>query len=185
MRYALYPPITEKNDRLVTFDPTRYDAAQAPPFANEGGTLIDVTRGDLLVGIIQAGVNSPFGRAIYAFKKNAIQPRVGFSWSPSSRAINVIRGAFGVYYDQPLVGVFEENAFTTPPLVNNVTLTSPRLSNPAAGQTPTTSGVRSIIATATDFDEPAHAAVERGLHAPTLGQGWTRGHLRRQRWTTI
>ena len=48
-----------------------YNAAAAPPFANAAGTLIDRTRGDLLVGIIQGGVNSPYGDGIYEFKKNS------------------------------------------------------------------------------------------------------------------
>jgi hypothetical protein len=154
VRYALYPPLTDANDRLVTFDPAHFDSAQAPPFANATGTLIDRTQGDLLAGIIRAGVNSPFGRSIYAYKKNGIQPRVGVSWSPDRGGLHVVHGAFGVYYDQPLVGIFEENAFSTPPLVNNVTVTNPGLSNPAAGQTPTTSGVRNVVATATDFENP-------------------------------
>lgn len=59
LRYSLYPPITEVDDQLVTFDPTTYQAADAPAFANAAGTLIDRTSGNLLVGVIQAGVNSP------------------------------------------------------------------------------------------------------------------------------
>ena len=35
----------------------------------------------------------------------------------------ILRGAYGIYYDQPLVGIFEQNAFTTPPFVNNISLT--------------------------------------------------------------
>jgi hypothetical protein len=154
VRYALYPPITERGNQLVTFDPSLYSDARAPQYANAAGTLIDRTTGDLLVGIIQGGVNSPYGDGIYAFKKNAFQPRLGVSWDPDSSGTTVVRGAFGVYYDQALVGIFEQNSFTTPPIVNNVTFTNPRLSNPAVGQTPTTTGPRAIIATATDFDNP-------------------------------
>ena len=85
VRYSLYPPMTEKNDLLVTFDRSLYNAAQraarspTPPARSS-----TATSGDLLVGIIQAGVNSPFGRGIYEFKKNSIQPRIGFSWDPAS-----------------------------------------------------------------------------------------------------
>lgn len=154
VRYSLYPPLTDKNNQLVTFDPSLYSAAKAPQYANAAGTLIDRTTGDLLVGIIQGGVNSPYGDGIYEFKKNSIQPRVGFSWDPLQTGKTVMRGAFGVYFDQPLVGIFEQNSFTTPPIVNNVTFTNPRLSNPASGQTSTTTGVRTIIASATDFENP-------------------------------
>jgi hypothetical protein len=154
LRYSLYPPITDENNQLVTFDPSAYNAAAAPPFANAAGTLIDRTRGDLLVGIIQGGVNSPYGDGIYEFKKNSIQPRVGVAWDLSGEGATVLRSAFGVYYDQPLVGIFEQNSFTMPPVVNNVTFTNPTLGNPALGQTPTTTGVRTIIATGTDFENP-------------------------------
>lgn len=154
LRYSLYPPITDLNKNLVTFDPSRYSASAAPPFANATGTLIDRTRGDLLVGIIQGGVNSPYGDAIYEFQKNGLQPRAGLAYDLSGDGNTVLRSAFGMYYDQPLVGIFEQNAFTMPPVVNNVTFTNATLSNPASGQTATTTGVRTIIASATDFKNP-------------------------------
>jgi hypothetical protein len=154
VRYSLYPPLTDENNLLVTFDPSRYSAAEAPQFANASGTLIDRTTGDLLVGIIQGGVNSPYGDGIYEYKKNGIQPRVGFTFDPWGQGDTLFRGAYGLYYDQPLVGIFEQNSFTTPPIVNNITLTGVRLSNPGQGTTPTTSGVRTIIASATDFELP-------------------------------
>jgi hypothetical protein len=154
LRYSLYPPLTDKLNQLVTFDPSRYNAAQAPPFANATGTLIDRTRGDLFVGIIQGGVNSPYGEGIYEFKKNAIQPRIGMAYDLSNTGNTILRSAFGIYYDQPLVGIFEQNAFTTPPVVNNVTFNGATLSNPASGQTPTTTGVRTLQATGTDFENP-------------------------------
>ncbi len=154
VRYALYPPITEKNNQLVTFDPKLYTAASAPPYANAAGTLIDRTQGNLLDGTIQGGVNSPYGKGIYKFQKDAIQPRAGFAYDMSGQGGTVLRGAFGIYYDQPLVGIFEQNSFTMPPIVNTVTFTNPTLANPASGQTTTTTGVRSIIASATDFKNP-------------------------------
>lgn len=154
LRYSLYPPVTDKNGLLVTFDPAAYNAASAPPFANAAGTLIDRTRGNLLVGVIQGGVNSPYGDGIYEFKKNSWQPRAGFAYDMTGEGNTILRSSFGVYYDQPLVGVFEQNAFTMPPVVNNVTFSNVTLANPANGQTATTTGVRTIIATATDFENP-------------------------------
>jgi hypothetical protein len=154
LRYSLYPPITDKNNNLVTFDPSAYNAASAPPFANAAGTLIDRTRGNLLVGIIQGGVNSPYGDAIYKFQKDGWQPRAGLAYDLSNNGNTVLRSSVGMYYDQPLVGIFEQNAFTMPPIVNNVTFTGATLANPASGQTATTTGVRTIIASATDFKNP-------------------------------
>ena len=143
--------------RSVGATPPRH----APPFANAAGTLIDRTRGNLLDGIIQGGVNSPYGDGIYEFKKNSWQPRVGMAYDLSGNGNTVLRSAFGIYYDQPLVGIFEQNSFTMPPIVNNVTFTGATLANPASGQTATTTGVRTIQATGDRFREPAHDAVER------------------------
>ena len=154
LRYALYPPITDNNNLLVTFDPSTYNAAQAPPYANPAGTLIDRTQGNLLVGIIQGGVNSPYGDGIYKLDKGAIQPRAGIVYDLSGSGRTMLRSAFGLYYDQPLVGIFEQNSFTMPPVVNNITFTNPTLANPASGQTSTTTGVRTISATAPDFKNP-------------------------------
>lgn len=175
LRYSLYPPLTDKNGQLVTFDPRVYTAASAPPFANATGTLIDRTRGNLLDGIIQGGVNSPYGDAIYEFKKNAIQPRVGIAWDLSGEGATVLRSAFGIYYDQPLVGIFEQNSFTMPPVVNNITFTNPTLSNPASGQTATTTGVRSIIATATDFENPR--TMQWNVGVTRRFAGWMTGEV--------
>ena len=154
VRYSLYPPLTDKGNQLVTFDPSTYSDAAAPQFANAIGSLIDRTTGNLTVGVIQGGVNSPYGDGIYEFKKNSIQPRVGLAWDLSGEGATVLRSAFGVYYDQPLVGIFEQNSFTMPPIVNNITFTNPTLGNPASGQTATTTGLRTIQATSTDFDNP-------------------------------
>jgi hypothetical protein len=154
LRYALYPPITDQNNLLVTFDPSAYSAAAAPPYANATGTLIDRTQGNLLDGIIQGGVNSPYGDGIYKLDKGAIQPRAGIAYDTSGKGDTILRSGFGIYYDQPLVGIFEQNSFTMPPVVNNVTFTNPTLANPASGQTSTTTGVRTIQATAPDFKNP-------------------------------
>jgi hypothetical protein len=163
LRYALYPPMTDKNNQLVTFDPSTYNAAEAPPFANAAGTLIDRTQGNLLVGVIQGGVNSPYGDSIYKFQKDSWQPRAGMTYDLSGSGETVLRSAFGVYFDQPLVGIFEQNSFTMPPIVNNVTFNNPTLANPAVGQTPTTTGVRAIIASGTDFKNPRTIQWNMGL----------------------
>ncbi len=154
VRYSLYPPITDTNDLLVTFDPKAYSNAAAPQYANATGTLVNYTTGDPLVGLIIAGKNSPYGRGIYAYKKDSIQPRIGVTLDPASNGDTIVRAAYGIYYDQPLVGIFEQNSFTSPPFVNTVSLSGGSLSNPGAGVSAATSGVRTIQATATDFANP-------------------------------
>jgi hypothetical protein len=154
LRYALYPAVTDVNNQLATFSPAFFNPATAAPYTNATGTLLDYSKGDPLDGMIVAGKNSPYGRAIYATDKNSIQPRLGVSWDPTSKGDTMLRGAFGVYFDQPLIGIFEQDAFTSPPFVNNVSLTGMSLSNPGSGTSSTISGVRTITASATDFKNP-------------------------------
>ena len=47
-----------------------------------------------------------------------------------------MRGGYGIYYDQPLVGIFLQNAFVNPPFVANPQVLNAQLSNPGAGITP-------------------------------------------------
>jgi hypothetical protein len=169
IRYSLYPPITDANNVLTNFSPAAYRAAAAPTCANAACTLINAGTGDPLNGIIVAGKNSPFGDAIYAFDKKTFQPRAGLTWDPAHDGRTIVRSAYGVYFDQPLVGIFEQNAFTNPPFVNTVSLQNVQLSNPGAGTTPTTTGVRNLIAIGDDFKTPRtqqwNAGVQRQIYA--------------------
>jgi hypothetical protein len=169
VRYSLYPPIVDANNLMTNFSPKAYVAANAPRFANATGSLITVGTGDPLNGIIVAGRNSPYGDAIYKFDKGDIQPRLGLTWSPGDDPRTIVRTAYGVYYDQALVGIFEQNAFTNPPFVNTVSLLNTRLSNPGSGTTATTTGVRNLIAIGDDFKTPRtqqwNVGVQRQLYA--------------------
>jgi hypothetical protein len=169
VRYALYPPITDTNNVLTNFLPSAYVAANAPKCANAACTLITAGTGDPLNGIIVAGRNSPFGDSIYAFDKGDIQPRIGVTWDPASQGRTIYRGSYGVYYDQALVGIFEQNSFTNPPFVNNTSILNPKLSNPGSGTTVTTIGVPALIGNGDDFKTPRtqewSAGVQQQLYA--------------------
>jgi hypothetical protein len=169
VRYSLYPPITDTNNVLTNFLPSTYVAANAPKCANAACTLITLGTGDPLNGIIVAGGNSPFGNAIYAFDKGDIQPRIGVTWDPKSEGRTIYRSSYGVYYDQALVGIFEQNSFTNPPYVSTVSILNPRLSNPGSGTTSATSGVLALIGNGDDFKTPRtqqwNVGVQQQLYA--------------------
>ena len=154
VRYAVYPGIVDKNNVLTNFVPSLYDPALAPTFANASGSLILRGTGDPLNGITVAGQNSPHGDAIYPTDWNNFQPRAGFSWDPTRSGKQIVRGGYGIYYDQPLVGIFEQNAFVNPPYANTVALLNARLSDASGGVPPGTTGVRNLIATSDPFDTP-------------------------------
>ena len=169
VRYAVYPHIVDANDVLTNFDPSLYAQGQTPTYSNAAGSAIIAGTGNPLNGIVIAGENSAHGRGIYATDKNNIQPRAGLSWDPTGEGTMIVRAGYGIYYDQPLVGMFEQNSFVNPPFANTVTLLNPSLSNPSAGAAPGTVGVRSLIASSDPFDTPRtqqwNIGVQRQLYS--------------------
>jgi len=154
LRYSLYPPVTDANNVLTSFMPSLYNPAAAPTCANTTCSLLVAGTGNPLNGIIVAGQNSPFGDSVYAFDKKDLQPRIGMTWDPASNGRTIYRTSYGVYYDQALVGIFEQNSFTNPPYSSTVNLLNARLSNPGAGTTPTTTGVLNLIGNGDNFQTP-------------------------------
>jgi hypothetical protein len=151
LRYALYPPFTDQNDVLTNFNPGLYTAARAPE-VNAAGVVV-VGTGDPLNGIVVAGQNSPHGRAIYGTDTNNLQPRVGLTWDMFADGRTIMRSGYGIYYDQPLSGIFLQNAFVNPPFVSTPLVLNPQLSNPGAGSA-TTRPVQTLIATSDPFEIP-------------------------------
>jgi hypothetical protein len=156
VRYQFFVPVTDENNVLTTFDPSRYVRANAPTCANTACTTFIRGTGDELNGIIRAGVNSPFGDAIYPSDKNNFSPRIGVAWDPFKKGQTVVRAGYGLYYDQPLVGIFEQNSFVNPPFNNSASFTSAAItfSNPTGGASPSALPNRALIASAVDFTTP-------------------------------
>jgi hypothetical protein len=171
IRYSLYPPVTDANNVLTNFSPALYTASKAPTCANAACTLLNLGTGDPLNGIVVAGKNSPYGDAIYKFDKSNVQPRIGVTWDPSSNGKTIYRSSYGVYYDQALVGIFEQNAFTNPPFVNTVNILNARLSNPGSGTTSTTGGVLNLIGNGDDFKTPRTQQWNLGVQRQVYAHG--------------
>ncbi|HEU4433574.1 MAG TPA: TonB-dependent receptor [Pyrinomonadaceae bacterium] len=155
VRYQYFTPVTDANNVLTSFDPALYNRANAPTCRTAAcATLIRGT-GNELNGIAIAGSTSRFGEAISPSDKNNFSPRVGFSWDPFKTGKTVVRAGYGLYYDQVLVGIFEQNAFVNPPFNNRATFSGAGVtfSNPtggALGDLP----VRDLIASSPDFETP-------------------------------
>ena len=78
----------------------------------------------------------PFLQGDRSKDANNFGPRIGFNWAPTDGRFSV-HGGYGIYYDQPLIGIFLQNAQVNPPLVANPSILNAQLSNPAAGSSPT------------------------------------------------
>lgn len=170
LRYQLFRLPTDTEDVFTAFLPELYNPAFAPRCANATCTALVRDSGDLLNGIIIAGVNSPFGRRVQEMDKNNFAPRFGFAWSPAATSgflaaltggpeRTVIRGGYGIYYDQVLIGILEQNTFVNPPFNNTASLTGTvaapiTYANPAAGAPPGTLAPRALITTSNPFITP-------------------------------
>ena len=144
LRYYRYRQPIDKNNVLATFLPELYNPAKAPVCANVSCSSFNTATFDVTNGFAYAGVNSPFGRRVQLNDTNDWAPRIGFAWDPWNNGKSVLRGGYGIYYDQALVGIVEQNSFTTPPFNNSVglvgTLASPVLFGNPVPATPATRG---------------------------------------------
>jgi hypothetical protein len=170
VRYQYFRQPVDVKDVLTAFFPERFDPSRALQCANATCTSFVRGSGDLLNGIVVAGSSSPFDRRVQKSDYNNIAPRFGFAWSPNSEhgfigaltggpQMTVIRGGYGIYYDQSLIGIVEQNTFTNPPFNNSASLTgsvaSPlTFANPAAGSPPGTLSPRALITTTSPFVTP-------------------------------
>jgi outer membrane receptor protein involved in Fe transport len=144
IRYYRYRQPIDQNNVLATFLPQLYDRSRTPVCANATCSTFVTNTFDITNGFAYAGTNSPFGRRVQQVDKNDWAPRIGFAWNPRNSAKTVIRGGYGIYYDQALIGIVEQNSFTTPPFNNSVTLTGTAASPIPFGNpgTPVTAATR-------------------------------------------
>jgi hypothetical protein len=172
VRYVIYPGVVDRNDVLTNFVPQRFDPAVAPAWSSPAASTLVAGSGDFTNGIVVAGRSSPYGRRIHATQWDRVQPRLGFAWDAGHDGRLLVRGGFGVYYDQPLAGIFLQNAFANPPFVTNPSVLDPPLSNPGAGETRTTVSPASLVATSDEFDLPRtmqwNVGVQRRLFRRTV-----------------
>ena len=161
------PGVTDRNDVLTNFVPARFDPAAAPAWSGPDAATLVAGSGDFANGIIVAARSSPYGRRVHATDWGAVQPRLGVSWDPGNDSRTMVRAGFGVFHDQPLVGVFLQNAATNPPFVTSPTVLNPLLSSPGAGTSRTAVPPAALVATGDDFALPRmlqwSAGVERRL----------------------
>jgi hypothetical protein len=155
VRYQFFVPVTDENNVLTSFDPALYNPAQVPTCTTAACTALVRGTGNELNGIAIAGSTSRFGDSIYPSDKNNFSPRVGIAWDPFKEGKTIIRAGYGLYYDQPLVGIFEQNAFVNPPYNNRATFsgTNVSFSNPSGGALGALP-VRALIGTSPDFTTP-------------------------------
>ena len=136
VRYSYFASPTDSNNTLVNFDPNLYSASDGQAL------LIDPNSGNMTAAganaatyanglILPTGTAcanakavpaplvscSPFGARVNPNSNNNWAPRLGLAYDPFGDGKWAVRAGFGIFYDRTLNGIWEQNAFNNPPLV--------------------------------------------------------------------
>lgn len=94
LRYDLYPALTERVNKIASFDPstnTLLVAGGREAYLSATGSVLIRNRADV-------------GRQVFESDYNNVAPRVGLAWRPSHLGNTVIRAGFGMFYNIQMVG---------------------------------------------------------------------------------
>jgi hypothetical protein len=182
LRYSHFGQPTDGNHELTTFDPSLYNAANAPTIDTNGlvcvvgapcaggvkpnGTITyaqAITNGisvnGKLVGTqangtIINGTNSPYGDKVAQSDKMNFAPRVGFALDVFGNGRTSLRGGYGLAYDSSLFGTYEQNIFQNPPFILSPSVSNTSFDNPGAVAANVNYAAQLIRATSPKFHTP-------------------------------
>ncbi|MGI8789097.1 MAG: carboxypeptidase regulatory-like domain-containing protein [Pyrinomonadaceae bacterium] len=150
VRYSFFGSPYDAHGLQSNFVPQLYNPAQAPLVTGAGNRVVGT--GNFCNGLIVNSQNyltapngcvptvSPFGKYVVNAPKRNFAPRVGLAWDPFGNGKTSIRTGYGIYHEQTLVGIFEQNLISNPPFQETTSLSQIALNqslgtNPVAGLT--------------------------------------------------
>jgi len=117
LRYSLLRTPYDGGNKLTTFDPSVYSAANAPTLTASGNLVLGT--GNPTNGIIIGGVNSPYGDDITRQNNKNFAPRLGVAWDPFKKGKTSVRAGYGIFFDSAAAGLIEDNVFNNPPFLGS------------------------------------------------------------------
>lgn len=127
VRLFVIPPINVVDNKASSFDPKRYDPAKAP-IVLPNSTLQLTPNTNLLNGIVIAGQGVPDG---FADRTIGLAPRVGFSYDLRGNGKMVVRGGYGIGYQN--YGNDFSSLAQQAPFLSNIDLDAVPFDDPTQG----------------------------------------------------
>jgi Carboxypeptidase regulatory-like domain/TonB-dependent Receptor Plug Domain len=186
LRYSYFPSPTDVSNTLNNFDPSLYNPTKAPEIDPGSGDFAagqGVTPSTYVNGIIfptgtactqaksiaQGVTCSPYGARVNAGTNRNFGPRIGFAFAPAATNRIAVRGGYGIFYDRTLNGIWEQNAFTDPPLVQTATFNNTQFDNPIAGTVGSSLGPNGIHSTGDPtFKVPSYMAYNLSVQGEVM-----------------
>lgn len=184
VRWSYFPSPTDANNTLNNFDPKLYQASLAPAIDGDGnfvagggipatyvnGLIFPAGSACAQAKAIASGVQcSPYGSRVNPGSNNNFAPRIGFAFDPLGNGKTSLRGGFGIFFDRTLNGIWEQNAFTNPPLVQFATVNNTSFDQPLQGTAAVSLGPNHLTLTGTPgFKVPSYAAYNLSIQQQLL-----------------
>jgi Carboxypeptidase regulatory-like domain len=115
LRYEYKTLVSDKNNQFANFDFNNGDLIVAGNNAATLESFNPATQGYSQVGFLNLGSTAE-NRSLQYPDRHDFAPRIGFAWQPFANSKTVLRGGYGIFYDQTFGDVYFQKA-NNPPFV--------------------------------------------------------------------